>query len=477
MKKTFLLVFFVVFQGLALGQAGSLYFKSKLDSILKKPLFDSTQIALSVYDLTDGAPVFGKNEKMLLRPASTLKIITTAAALQFLKADYSFKTNLYVKGEIDDSTLTGDLFIEGGFDPELKTEDLDIFITALKKTGIKKIAGNIFADITKMDSLFWGKGWMWDDDSDRSFPYMNSLPVNKSCVKVITSPSSIGQAAVISTIPATGFVTIVNKSITSASDSSQIKIKRDWINRKNEITVNGFIGIGSKPDTSEVNVASPEKYFLTLFKEMLKKNNIEFNGKTDTLKIQSGARLISTVARPLTDIIYRANKDSDNLNAEMLLRTIAYEQLKRKITSADGIKFIDSLIVLTGMKKGNYRIVDGSGASFYNLVSTGLITDILKYIHGNPEMYRIISNSLPIAGVDGTLKERLKEFAHLQNIYAKTGTLSGTSNLAGYITTTHGHIMAFTLYIQNFTGSSKRVRDLQDDICRAIYLIKSDKEE
>ena len=137
--------------------------------------------------------MFGKNEKMLLRPASTLKILTTTAALQFLTTEYKFKTNLYMEGEIKDSVLTGNLFVEGTFDPELTANDLSAFISQIKQSGIKKITGNIYADISKMDSLFWGKGWMWDDDPGKSFPYMNSLPINKNSIKVITAPSAAGE--------------------------------------------------------------------------------------------------------------------------------------------------------------------------------------------------------------------------------------------------------------------------------------------
>lgn len=477
MKKILFVITLFYFTGLTFGQAGSLYFRTKLDSILKRPLFDSTQISIAVYDLTDGSPVFSKNEKMLLRPASTLKILTTAAAYKFLGPDYKFTTNLYIQGEIKDSTLTGNLYVEGGFDPELKIDDLSVFLNALKKSGIKKINGNLFADISKSDSLFLGKGWMWDDDSDRSFPYLNSLPINKNSIKVITSPAGTGQIAAIKMIPETGFVSLTNRIITDDKDSLKISVIRNWVNRKNEILAKGWIGTKSKADTSEVNIVYPEKYFLYLFTELLKKSNISFSGRTDTLKTPAGAKLTASITHSLTDVITITNKESDNLNAEMLLRVTAYEQLKRKISAADGIKFIDNFISLAGIRNSNYRLTDGSGASFYNLLTTGMVMEILKYIYNDPVMYKTLSASFPTAGVDGTLLQRLKEFAHLKNIYLKTGTLSGVSDIAGFITTTHGHVMATVIYIQNFTGSPKRIRDLQDEIIRAIYLIKSDKEE
>lgn len=477
MRKILFIASLLFLQSICCGQAGSLYFKSRIDSILKKPLFDSTQIAFSVYDLTDGVPVFNKNEKLLLRPASALKLFTTAAALNFLKPDYTFKTNLYYIGTIKDSTLNGNIFIEGGFSPELNTADLNSLAAQIRKQGINRINGNLYADLSKGDSLFWGKGWMWDDDSDKDFPYMNSLPVNKNSIMIITSPTIPGEKASVKTVPETRFITINNKTLTIEKDSNSISVLRNWLNRKNEIAVSGIIGSASFPDTAQVNIVYPEKYLLSLFTELLKKNNIQFNGLADTLKTPSAANLISTAAHPLTGIIKNTNKESDNLNAEMILRVMAYEKYKRKVSAADGIKMLDSLIQITGIKKGNYRIVDGSGVSFYNLISAEMIIEILKFERSKPEQYKLFLNSLPIAGVDGTLKARLKDFAHLQNINAKTGSLSGTSTIAGYINTVHGHTMAFALLIQNFTGSPKRIRDLQDEICRAVFLIKSDKDE
>ncbi len=477
MKKYFSILIFLFISYNCNAQAGAHYFRSKLDSILSKPLFDTTQIALSVYDITEGRAMFNKNEKQLVRPASTLKIITTTAAFLFLKPDYVFKTNLYLDGTIKDSTFNGNLFIEGGFDPELNVEDLSAFVTGIKRQGIKNIYGNIYIDISKMDSLYRGKGWMWDDDSDRAFPYMNSLPINKSSIKIITSPAEPGEPVLVKTIPETDFISIINKTNTIEKDSSQISVMRNWVNRKNEIVLTGFTGTGSKPDTSEVNIVNPEKYFLSLFTGLLKKNNIVFKGKTDTLTTAPNAKLIATITHSVNEVIKTTNKESDNLNAEMLMLAAAYEQLKRKVSAKDGILLLDSLVTLAGMKKQNYRIVDGSGLSFYNLVSAELVVEILKYLYLQKESYLVISSSLPIAGVDGTLAERMKDFSHLQNISAKTGSMSGISALAGYISSTHGHIMAFALYIQNFNGGPKRIRDIQDEICRAIYLIKSDKDE
>lgn len=475
MKKTLLIVF--LFASLCHAQGGSYIFRGKLDSILSRPFFDSTQIALSVYDLTEGVTIFEKNQKQLMRPASVLKILTTTAAFQFLKPDYKFRTQICRTGKIEDSVLTGDLFIKGGFSPDFSAGDLDLISRKIKEAGIKKIQGNIYADLSRGDSLFWGKGWMWDDDSDRDFPYLNSLPVSKNSVDVIVSPSSPGEMPRVTLSPDNDFVKIINRAVCDSTDTTIVSVKRNWVSRRNEIVITGTSGIKGRPDTSHINIVYPERFFLSLMNASLKKNGIEQSGTWDTLATPYNAALIGELEHSLMDAVTQANKKSDNLNAEMILRAIAYEQLKRKVSAADGIKYIDSLITLTGLKKKNYRIVDGSGLSFYNLISAELIVEVLKYARWQPDIYEHLLKSLPVAGVDGTLKNRLKDFSHLENINAKTGSISGVTTLAGYITTTHGHTMAFALLIQNFTGGQKRVRDLQDEICRAIYLIKSDKDE
>lgn len=477
MKKTILFIYIFFNVSLSFGQAGNIYFKTKIDSILKYPLFDSTQIALSVYDLTEGRAIFEKDENLLLKPASVLKILTTSAALQYLTPGYNFSTNCYTEGEIRDSILYGNIYIKGGFDPCLSTIDLLQFADAIKKTGIKKINGSVYADISVSDSLFWGKGWMWDDDPDSGAPYMNALPINENAIKVIVSPGGAGEKGIITTIPETSFFNINNLTATVTGDSSVIKSTRDWINRKNDITVSGTIGAFSKPDTSALNIVFPEKFFLAHFKELLNKNGIQFSGLADTLTTPSNARLIYSIRHQLTGAVKTANKMSSNLHAEMILRAIADRLPLIKAHASDGIKYIDSLIILTSGKGRKYYIADGSGVSSYNQLSTSIVINVLNYIYGNQELFNILTASLPVAGVDGTLAGRMKDFSHLQNIYAKTGSMRGVSNLAGYIQTMHGHTISFALFIQNFTGSPKRIRDLQDEICRAIYLIKSDKDE
>src|SRR4030042_284389 len=119
-------------------------YKEKIDSLLTNPFFESCNISIDVFDLTTEKNLYKKNEKLLMRPASNLKLFTSAAGLYFLGEEYKFKTSVYYKGEIEDSVLFGDMYIVGGFDPEFTSKDLDSMVTQIKLQGIKEIHGNLY---------------------------------------------------------------------------------------------------------------------------------------------------------------------------------------------------------------------------------------------------------------------------------------------------------------------------------------------
>ncbi|MGQ9642892.1 MAG: D-alanyl-D-alanine carboxypeptidase, partial [Ignavibacterium sp.] len=143
---------------------------SRINKIISNKFFDTCLIAIQVEDLTTNKTLFRKNEKMLLRPASNMKIITSAAGLVYLGEDYQFTTNLYYDGFIANDTLFGNIFVEGGCDPDFTTQDFYVFVEAIKNLNINFITGNLYGDISFKDSLYWGKGWMWDDDPSSDAP-------------------------------------------------------------------------------------------------------------------------------------------------------------------------------------------------------------------------------------------------------------------------------------------------------------------
>ena len=442
---------------------------NEIEHHLTNSFFNSTTIAVDAYDLTAEKIVFKKNEKLLLHPASNQKIITSAAGLLFLGDDYKFNTSLYHTGEIVDSICMGDIFIVGGCDPDFSLNDLDSLVCALKENGINKILGNIYGDVSYLDSLYWGKGWMWDDDPYSDFPRLTPLTINDVCVKFIVKPGKNGELVEITLEPQSEFYSFANSAITSGIDSSTFDIERDWLNGNNIFRAVGELSITEEVDTLLRNVVHPEKYFLTLFKENLEKHGIEFSGVIDTLTLPEKHKHLFTLSRKYSQIVNNLNKESDNLSAEMTLRALAHEYCGKPASADSGIVLIDSLITLIGLDPTKYRIVDGSGVSHYNLVSTELVNELLKYFYYNEKaLYETLYESFPIAGVDGSLKKRMNSGLAYNNVHAKTGTLSGVSTLSGYLNTKNGHLISFSIFIQNYVEKDKEARAYIDELCEIL---------
>jgi D-alanyl-D-alanine carboxypeptidase/D-alanyl-D-alanine-endopeptidase (penicillin-binding protein 4) len=472
--KTILLFLLTIFVTNIFPKNNAQNLKSKIDSVFTDQFFASTLMGIDVYDLTAKKELYKKNEKLLFRPASNMKILTTSTGLVFLVPSYNFQTSIYYTGEIINGTLYGDLFIVGGCDPDFSTNDLDSLVSVVRSAGIHEITGNLFGDVTMKDSLFWGNGWMWNDDPSTDAPYLTALDINANSIGAIVKSTKLGQKAQITLVPTSNYFKIENFTTTVPADSpNTYSMDRDWIHRKNTLKFEGNINQKAVPDSLQdtlmVNVYDPAKYFLTLMKEHLEGRGINVDGKIYFSKIPDYAINLFNFDRPFGNVITHLNKVSYNLGSEMTLYAISAKYFGSPATAKNGIKMVDSLITLAGMIPSDYRIVDGSGVSHYNLISSELILAVLKYMYyDKPDLFTILYNSFPIAGVDGTLDNRMKNTPAQNNVHAKTGTLSGVCSLSGYVTAKNGHLLAFSMLVQNYVGSSKIGRGFQDRICNIL---------
>ena len=466
---TIRLIKILLFILVLISSSNSQTLTSRIESVLSDSLFSVSQISIELYDLTKDEVLFEKNSNLLFRPASNMKLLTTSAALIYFPEYDSFETNFLFDGVIEDSTLNGSLIVKGGYDPMFSSEDLDSVINELKTLGIKTITGGLIADVSNIDSLYFGKGWMWDDNPYKFMPYLSSLNIDKNSLKVFYEPGEIEDKAEITFDSHVNFFSIINSSITTLEDTSNLKIERDWLNNNNNISISGDISYRESSDSTFLNIIDPPKYFLNLLSEKFNLNDIAFKGQIKVTREQLTGDSILTIKRSILDVINETNKDSDNLAAEMLLRKISQKYFTGSASAEKGLRLIDSLVIKLGYNPKTFVFADGSGLSHYNLVSTSLIVDLLKYIYKEqPELYGHLYESLPIAGVDGTLENRMRFGKAFNNVRAKTGTISGVSNLSGYLTSANNHVIAFSIFIQNFSGSAKRARQIQDEICRIL---------
>ncbi|MBK7867173.1 MAG: D-alanyl-D-alanine carboxypeptidase/D-alanyl-D-alanine-endopeptidase [Ignavibacteriales bacterium] len=366
--------------------------------------------------------------------------------------------------------LKGDLIIRGGCDPDFKVDSLAKIVEVVKNSGISKISGGILVDVSKKDSLFWGEGWMWDDDGAVTSPFMSALNINGNYVTVTVSPDPNGGKPVVTTSPNTKFFNIQNDATTGAG-ASNLKVWRDYLGRTNTIFVKGNLNSTTQSQVYYLNVYRPELYMAELVKEKLVNSGVKVVKSTGIIYPDYDYKKLYEFKHAYKNLISQLNKKSDNLYAEMMLLALGGKSREKNISFADGKKYIDSVIVWAGKKPGDYRISDGSGVSRYSTVSADLLVALIsKLYYGNSELFNIFYNSLPIAGVDGTLASRMKNGVCDNNVRAKTGTLSGVSALTGYVKGKSGDMLAFSILMQNFIGSAAKARAFQDKICELITL-------
>ena len=259
----------------------------------------------------------------------------------YLTPDYEFSTDLYYDGYVSNDTLHGNIYVVGGCDPDFVTQDLYPFVDSIKALNVSVINGNIYGDVSFKDSLYWGKGWMWDDDPSFDAPYLSALNINDNCVEVMVQQSEYIDKPTVTLIPGTNYLTVKNES--TFDGDGKFEITRSWIDKKNEVVVKGKFPISSRYAKDFVNVLNPEKYFLTLFSEVLDSNNIKALGTIEIKNLPQETNLLYSFKRKYSDIIENLNKTSDNLSAEMTLYALANKYSGKPATADSGIQFIKSI--------------------------------------------------------------------------------------------------------------------------------------
>ncbi len=443
--------------------------RKRIERILKNDELADACIGIKIVNVNKNKVLFDYNSEKLFTPASTLKLLTTSAALAFLPENASFETKILSNGVIVDSVLLGDLIFRAGGDPLFSYEELDSLLTEFVKLGVKEIRGNIIGDVAWSDSAWFGKGWMWDDNPEPFMPYLSPLTLEEARVRVIVSPSAPYSLARVEIYPPAPSIKVVNEVLTVADDTTYFTVNRNWRNNDNTIFVEGFIAPDSEPDTTFLNVFAPERVFLEAAKLTLEQKSVKTAGKTFVKRRVPYIKEFFTFERKIDSVIFKTNKESDNFCAEMLLRKLGEELYGKPATAKKGVAAIDSLIALAGGEPEKYEIVDGSGISRYNLLSPALLVEILNFLRTEkPEVFAGLVETLPVMGVDGTLEERHRKGRVFGNVRAKTGTMTAVSALAGLTVNRSGDTLLFSIMMQNFSTSVSRARLFQDIICEII---------
>lgn len=440
----------------------------QLDSLVRSSeLLNTSEVGIAVFNLTKNEPVYSWQDQKLYRPASVEKIITSVTALAELGIGYTFDTRLAYTGHIGgDSILRGDLYVVGGFDPEFMEDDLHKLVEAVRQAGIRTIDGKLVGDVSVMDSVYWGAGWAWDDTPYSFQPYLSPLMLNRGCVSVSVRPAQKGSRPEVEILPRSDYYTVENRAVSGIPHAGNLKITRDWMHNGNTIRI---MGNATRACTQILNLFSPQDFFLHTFRCRLAEKGIQVEETAYGVSSDEETIPIYTFSRPMEAVLKQALKKSDNLSAEALFYHLAIGKTnKKRIGSKDARKvaarFMKQAI---GRKPDAYSIVDGSGISMYNYVSPELLLDYLKYAYAHQDIFQAFYEALPIAGVDGTLRYRMKNGKTFRNVRAKTGTVKGVSSLAGYVCASNGDRLAFVIINQNML-QARKARNFQDKICEIL---------
>jgi len=445
--------------------------RQRIDQALMDSSLSQSSAGLKIVSLETGEVLYQKNPTLLFHPASNMKLLTTAAALNRLGPSFRFETTLTADSvATGDSSVVGNLYFKGSADPELDDESLRQMVVRMRAAGISHVTGDLVCDASYLDTLRLGVGWMWDDTNGNDWAPISALSTNHNTISITVSPAdTLGEKLDVRLQPPTDFMKIDNAATTvDSSDTVAIgnfSIERDWQLPRDIVRVRGGLAIHSAQRSKVTDVVDPTLYAGTRLVEIMRRQGVDFRGRIVKARQPDSAVVIAShISRPLGELMMEINKPSDNLYAELLLKTVAAEVKGPPGTAAGGLAIVKEVLSQAGVDSNEVYLVDGSGVSRYNLISPAHIVKLLIAMHNDFRIQAEFKASLPIAGRDGTLKNRMQNTPAAGKLRAKTGSLRGVSALSGYTTTADGEPIVFSMMMQHFVGAATPVRTVQDQI-------------
>lgn len=407
--------------------------------------------------------LYSRGAALNLEPASVMKLVTTAAALDLLGADRRFETTIETAGHVDGmGRLLGDLYLVGGGDPNLsgrffggdRLAPFRSLARQLAEAGIRRVEGRIVGH----EGLFRGErrpeGWDWEDLVWWYGAEISALSFNDNAADLTAVPGdSVGSPLQVDARPRTRFFDVTSSATTGSRGSEdELQLVREL--GSNLIVLSGSHAKGARRWEGRVALEDPALYATTVFDEVLSNEGIPVSGGVTTSSgplPDSRRRLARHEGPPLGEVIAVVNKESLNLHAEMLLRHLGAGAAEAE-TLESGREAVEAFLERLGVDAAGWHIQDASGLSQSNLITARGLCQLLVAMGRHPagDVFR---DSLAVAAGDGTLEHRLRGAA-AGRVRAKTGTLRHVSALAGYASARDGRRLAFVAILNHFTGKS-----------------------
>ncbi len=472
------------------AEAAANRFSARADVALAAAPAGKGEWGLLIADAATGETLYELNAEKYFVPASNMKMFTTALALAKLGLGYRFRTTLETRATISaEGTLSGDLFLVGRGDPNLSNrkfpydlkEEFDgapekvlaELADALVAKGVKEIAGDVVGDDTYFPRERYPDGWEIGDMVWQYGAAISAIVVDDNTVTLTLTPGVVaGDPVVAEVAPATPDFQVENGVLTSSSDAKpDLMLTREPGSSK--VLVAGTLPANSAPRKLILAIQEPALHAAALLKKLLEDRGVKIDGGATAVHFPSGPLvpegrdvLAEHVSIPLGDSVKLVNKISQNLHAEMFLRTAA-RQNGLWATPDDLAKFPADFYATAGIAAGDVVQVDGSGLSRHDLVTPRAIVTLLKYAQAQP-WFAAYYASLPVAGVDGTLEDRMKATIAVGRIHAKTGSVEHVRTRSGFAETPAGRQLIFSFLSNNQGGKNHEATDALDALCVAM---------
>ncbi|MEO8335123.1 MAG: D-alanyl-D-alanine carboxypeptidase/D-alanyl-D-alanine-endopeptidase [bacterium] len=457
------------------GASSRVALRQFIDSLIDVPEFRSTNWGVLVVDPGRGETLYSRNADKLFMPASNMKLLTGSTALTQLGPEFRWSTTVFARGAVRDGVLAGDLVVRGNGDPSMSAHmqkgdalaPMRAIADSVRAHGVTRVRGQLVGQSLFSDNAL-GYGWSFDDLDESYSAGVDALYFNEGFTEVVVyGGARAGDPVHAMTRPAATYPKLIirarttdplpaGSSVSDTSASRAINVGQDSSHAG--VLVTGSIAAG---DTAVVEITSRDlrAAYLAALREALVSRGITVDAET-LPAVASGDSLFTLQSPTLREVMPFFEKPSQNQIGEILFKTLALE--KTGVGRADSAsRVVSRQLIAWGAQADGFAVRDGSGLSRHDYVSPRTLVTVLDAMRKSPD-FRTFYEALPIAGMDGTIRARMRNTAAMGNVHAKTGTLDKARSLSGYVTTADGRMLLFSALCNNYVVPTRRVDMVSD---------------
>ena len=452
--------------------------RREIDRIVARPALSHAWWGIEVRSLRSGRVLYAREAEKNFKPASTLKLVTTAAALDTFGPDARLRTTVETAGRLDGfGRLLGDVYLVGRGDPNLSgrfhagrtTAPLEELAEALRAAGVRRVEGRLIGHEGLFQGDRRGEDWAWGDLVWSYGAEVSALSFNDNTAQLSASAGEkAGDPLVMDHDPLNAHYSVTSTAVTSPAGTLPALVLRADPGA-NLFRLSGSLPFGGEPWAASVAVADPARYAAVAFAEVLAAKGIRVMGAVATSSdpLPAGLRVLAArESEPMAEILKVVNKRSQNLHTEMLLRLLG-ARVKGQGTVEAGHEVAADFLARNKVPAETWDLRDASGLSRSDVITPHGLVALLAAMDRHPHA-GVFRDSLPVAGVDGTLEGRMKGTAAQGRVLAKTGSIRAVNALAGYATHRSGERLAFAVVLNHHTTGGTTAVGAIDDIVNAL---------